>query len=180
MRWLTPFLPTFGVALLAIGILLWPGDRRPLAESATPVERLVFAAGSHVELDWPLHVLRQPDRVGACPTAFLHLRDPDGAIVRQFDHKAIDWAGAGDLDGKAVVDRSTLGQSLLDPPLPTGIYRLEGGFWDPETRRRFRIRKASDGRVDKRVLIAEVEVVERPDSAPRVELVGGWTPVEPA
>ncbi len=65
------------------------------------------------------------------PTAFVHLWDKAGALLRTFDHRLPEpWQGAG-----AISYDLELYQSVLAAPLPPGDYTLSLGLYTPDGRR---------------------------------------------
>lgn len=106
-----------------------------------------LAQGAPLEVTLHWQAIEEMDRGYV---RFLHLLDADGRIVAQRDeppggHPTTGWA-----PGETVADRATLDASGL----PTGVYRLAVGLYDPATGQRL---ASADGQ-DRVVLSQEIAI----------------------
>lgn len=103
------------------------------------------------------------------PTVFVHLLDPDGGVVRTFDHPYPGpWR-----PGEPASYPLELWQSALGPPLPAGVYDLTIGVYTPGGRRY--ALEAPGTEVDHgEYAVAKIEAPPAPIGGPRLAFGPAW------
>ncbi len=168
---LTPLFIRFAIlqlAALALCACLGCGvEERPIGRLATTPRDLALGYPEHLILPMRFRPAAYPI-AGGCPTVFVHLTDPDGRVIRTFDHRPPAWPL-----GEEMAYDLTLFQSALSEPLPGGRYRLLAGVYSPDLKMRHAIEFAGEEAGSGPFEIGSVTVGQ---AAVTLELgfVGGW------
>ena len=165
-------------AALAIAAALLPawackGPSEPVARLGVPAAEVTLPYGQRVPFELRFEALRELGGDGGSPLVFVHLLDPQGEVVRTFDHPL----PSGWRAGETIVDAFALQQSLLAPALPAGEYRLTVGLYDGGDRR-WALQTDGEEVARQEYAVGRVRVPEIDPAAPRFTFSPEWLPVE--
>lgn len=147
----------------------------PVARLAARPQTLTLPLSRVVplQLDWAPLVDREV--LGPRPTAFVHLVDEWGEVVRTFDHRI-------DLDrwtpGEIIRDEVQIYQSHLADGLEPGRYQLTAGLYELGGER-YELASDHPEMEDDEFAVAALVVPDHPEFVTTLRFEGDWMPVEP-
>lgn len=159
-------------ALVAVGALAGcGGEGDPVAHLRVEPATIELAHGSFTDVRFHWEQRAPLDGPSGTLRVFVHLLDPEGRLVRTFDHRPEGpWR-----PGESWSYTTRIFQSFLAPPLPPGTYTLTAGLYDAEGHR---WPLATEGRtVDEgEYAVAAVEVPESGPGQPALAFSRTWSP----
>jgi hypothetical protein len=171
MRW------TIGLGVMTLALqLLAVGCEKPQAPVAKLTVQpstmdLPYPARTSLRLRWQME--RPLGEVSGAPSAFVHLIDSPGNVLRTFDHRLeFDWR-----QGRAEEYEIPVYQSVLAPPLEKGDYRISVGLYD-SSGRRWPL-EVSGTEIDTfEYQVAELQVPGETGNVPMFLFSQAWMPLE--
>lgn len=146
------------------------GEGEPVAHLRVEPGAIELPHGSYVDLRFTWEHLA-PLEGATAPRVFLHLLDPEGRLVRTFDH---DPEGSWSPGGTWTYTTRVF-QSFLAPPLPPGTYTLTAGLYDAEGNR-WPLAVEGEAVDEGEYAVASVEVPETGPDQPALAFSQTWSP----